>query len=112
MVVAALYAIVVFVIFLTHGGPEGVGTFGLVIVVAVSVLAFAPIAGFFTGTRRPVVAGMVALLILLFYFSAGLLLWFPEATGLIAASIAGPPPRRRLGRESVGADDDRLDALH
>ena len=111
MVVAALYALVVFVIFLTNGGPEGVGTFGVVIVVAVTALAFAPIVSFLTASRRPVVVGMVALLVLLFYFVAGLLLWFPEATGLIGASIAGPPPRRRPARASVGADDDRLDAL-
>ena len=112
MVVGPLYALAVFVIFLTNGGPEGAGAFGVVIVVAVTVLAFAPIASFLTQSLRPVVVGTLTLLVILVYFALGLWLWFPVATGLVAASIVGPPPlRRRMAPASVGADDDRLDAL-
>ena len=108
---AALYALVVFVIFLTHGGPEGVGTFGTVVIVGVTVLSFAPVVSVFTGTRTWTLVSAVLVVLLLVYFLIGLLLWFPVATGLIAASIAGPPSLARRS-SSVAADHDRLDALH
>ena len=108
-VVSSIYAVVVFVVFLTQGGPEGVGTFGVIVIVGVTVLSFAPNVSIFTGTRTWTLVATVLLVLLLAYFVVGLLLWFPVATGLIAASIAGPPVRRR--RASVAARHDRLDAL-
>lgn len=108
-VVSSIYAVVVFAVFLTQGGPEGVGTFGVIVIAGITVLSFAPNASIFTGTRTWTVVATVLLILLLAYFVVGLLLWFPVATGLIAASIAGPPVRAR--RASVAADHDRLDAL-
>ena len=108
-VVAALYALVVFAIFLAHGGPEGVGVFGFAVVVAVTTLSFAPVVSIFTATRTWTLVATVLVVLLFVYFVVGLLLWFPVATGLIAASIAGPPSLVR--RTSVAADHDRLDAL-
>ena len=106
-VVAALYATVVFVIFITHGGPEQ-GAFAVIVVVAVTVFSFGPVVSIFTGTRTWTLVATVLLLLLLVYFVVGLLLWFPVAAGLIAASIAGPPSPRK---PSVAAHHDRLDAL-
>jgi hypothetical protein len=107
--VSSIYAVVVLVLFLTRGGPESVGTFGVIVIVGVTVLSFAPNASIFTGTRTWTLVATVLLVLLLAYFVVGLLLWFPVATGLIAASIAGPPLRVR--RESVAGGHDRLDAL-
>jgi hypothetical protein len=108
-VVSSIYAVVVFVLFLTRGGPESVGTFGVIVIVGVTLLSFAPNAAIFTGTRTWTLVATVLLVLLLAYFVVGLLLWFPVATGLIAASIAGPPVRGR--RASVAIDHNRLDAL-
>ena len=104
-----MYALVVFAVFLTHGGPERVGAFGVVVIVAVTVLSFAPVVSIFTRTRTWTLVATVLVVLLFVYFVVGLLLWFPVATGLIAASIAGPPSFAR--RSSVAADHDRLDAL-
>lgn len=94
-VVGALYAAVIFVIFMTQGGPEQ-GAFAVIVISGVTVLSFGPVASIFTATRTWTLVATVLLLLLLVYFLVGLLLWFPVATGLIAASIAGPP--RRPGR--------------
>jgi len=94
-VAAALYALAVFAVFLTQGGPAGVGAFGVAVVVALTVLAFAPVVSIFTRTRTWTLVATVLVVLLLVYFVVGLLLWFPVATGLIAASIAGPPLRPR-----------------
>jgi hypothetical protein len=108
-VASSIYAVVVFVVFLMQGGLEGAGTFGVIVIVSVTVLAFAPNVSIFTGTRTWTLVATVLVVLLLAYFVVGLLLWFPVATGLIAASIAGPPVRGR--RASIAAGDDRLDAL-
>jgi hypothetical protein len=90
-VAAALYALAVFAVFLTHGGPASVGAFGVAVVVAVTFLSLAPVVSIFTGTRVWTLVATVLVVLLLVYFVVGLLLWFPVAAGLIAASIAGPP---------------------
>ena len=105
-VLGALYALVIFVIFLTNGGPQGVGAFGVVVVAGITLLSVAPVVSIFTGTRTWTVVATVLVVLLLIYFLIGLLLWFPVAAALIAASIAGPPARR-----SVAVGDDRLDAV-
>ena len=108
LVLAPLYGIGVFFLFLTRGGPDAVGSFGVGIVVLVTVLSLAPVLSFFMRTRAPSVLATALLALLLVFYVFGLLPWYPLATGLIGAAIAGPPVRPR---PSVAADDDRLDAL-
>lgn len=110
MVVGALYALAVFVIFLAQNGPVEAGVFGMVVVVTITLLSFAPLVTFLTGFRRASLVGTLALVALLAYYVGGLLLWFPVGAGVIASTIAGVPARKR--GSSVAADHDRLDALH
>ena len=106
---AAVYALAVFVVFLTDGRPEGAGAFAVVVIGGVTVLSFAPLFSTFIGTRTWTLVATVLVVLLMVYFVVGLLLWFPVGAGLIAASIAGPPALRLRG--SVARDHDRLDAL-
>lgn len=107
----AVLAVAVFTYGLFRGGPNecfrhaASGTYtchptayiadlnilGVAVVVAVTLLSFAPIAATLTGSRVPSVVAMIVFAFMLLIFTLGLLPWVPAAACVLAAAIAGPP---------------------
>lgn len=70
---------------------SSVGWFGVVVIVAVTVVSLAPLAAARGRTRTPSVLGAIILAVLIAVFFAALLLWIPADAAVLAAAIAGPP---------------------
>jgi hypothetical protein len=108
---APLYSAAVFVYVLFRGGPDvcapypgppgyachptsflsSIGWFGVLVVVAVTLVSFAPVIAARTRSRTPAVLGTIALTALIALYVLGLLTWVPADAALLAAAIAGPP---------------------
>ena len=111
---APLYAVVLFIYALFRGGPNecvpypgppgyvchptsflsGIGWFGVFVVVAVTLVSFAPLIAARRGSRSPAVLGAVVLTALIALYLLALLTWVPADAAVLAAAIAGPPRRR------------------
>ena len=106
------FAVAAFLLFIALGGLIEVGPLGIAILVAVTIASFAPVASWLAGTRTPSIAAAALLVVLMGWLAFVLVSWFPAGAGVLAAAIAGPPPRGHGRRPSVAGDDDLLDALH
>jgi hypothetical protein len=66
-------------------------SFGVAVVVVVTVLSLGPIAAAVAKRRAPSVIATCVLGLLILIFPLGLLPWVPAASCVLAAAIAGPP---------------------
>jgi hypothetical protein len=81
----------------TYASTWGFG--GSVAVGVVVILTMAPLVSAWLGSRIPAVAAVIALPIVMIFFTTELAAWTPAWAAIVAAAIAGPPSG---GREVKG----------
>jgi len=109
---SALISVGIFVYGLFRGGPNDcvstggssyvchptayiadLDSFGVAVVVTVTLLSLGPIAAAVAKRRSPSVVAACVLGILILIFTLGLAPWVPAASCVLAAAIAGPPEK-------------------